>query len=347
MKIHLPQALNELGNRQNNEDTIFPPMGSAVPEDRLFLVCDGVGGQEKGEIASALICKYFHQYLTAHENKVKSVELLPQALQHVEEKMRTYIQDHPISSGMASTLTCVFVQQNQAIIGWVGDSRIYHIRDGRILFQSKDHSQVQWLLDNGEITAEQARRHPQKNVILRAVNGKEPTQMDQHVLDELRTGDFLLLCTDGILETLGTSEIQNWFKTAHSPEQVKQEIFKNAQGRTRDNFSMYLLKVKGATIVSETTAPIKSATLDPAKTNKNQSYEKPPEAPSPPHLSTEKGEKRNLSWILPLAFLLVIIVLILSYVWPKNETSPSLDRTETQKTTEDVEDTLQVERPEK
>ncbi|XLS29600.1 PP2C family protein-serine/threonine phosphatase [Flavobacteriaceae bacterium M23B6Z8] len=237
------QVLYETGGRDQNEDAIYPadPNGG----DRFFIVCDGVGGQRKGEVASALVCKYFAEYLITSKN-FDDTAMLTDGLRYVEEKLLEEIRQQPEYSGMASTLTILlFAPTNQkAMLGWVGDSRIYQVRDGQILFQTKDHSEVQSLVDMGEITKEEALHHPKKNIITRAVNGRREARIDQHTIDDIEENDFFMLCTDGILENLNEAKIQEWFLKTEDAEVIKEKIYNNAVGRTKDNFSMILIKVE-------------------------------------------------------------------------------------------------------
>lgn len=244
MKIFKPVTLNELGERKNNEDTIYPNFPEK--DSTVFLVCDGVGGQAKGEIASQLICKHFPVFIYKNKNNFIDKEKLEEGLRYVEKKLIDYVEENPNAVNMASTLTvmCLLKNQNKVVFGWVGDSRIYHIRDGRVQYKTKDHSEVQNLLDMGEITEEEAKIHPRKNVITRAVNGKVPARIDYHVITDILANDFFLLCSDGVLENLDEKKIKQWFKINEDLEAIKAHILENANGRTKDNYSMQLIKIK-------------------------------------------------------------------------------------------------------
>lgn len=244
MKIHLPVYCNEIGLRESNEDAIYP--GTPTEDSRLFMVCDGVGGQAKGEVASSLACQGFSKYLS--ENPVEYIEdetYLPLALQSVEQNLGTYLETHPEAKGMATTFTFLLISdaEEKALVGWVGDSRVYHIRDGDILFQTKDHSVVQGMVDMGEITEEEAQTHPKRNIITRAVNGVNSTRVDQHVITDIKKDDFFFLCTDGILEHLDEERISLWFKGKASVQEIKSEIMENAKDDTKDNYSMYIIRM--------------------------------------------------------------------------------------------------------
>ncbi len=244
VQLWKPEVLHEIGGRSNNEDAIYPK--NPTEDESVFLVCDGVGGQKKGEVASNLICQYFPEYFNVNPKQEISSDYMERGLRYVEYCLQEYVYENPDCAGMASTLTILqfHKETNQVVLGWVGDSRIYHIRDGAIKYQTKDHSEVQSLLDMGEITEEEAENHPRKNVITRAVTGRRETRIDQKVIQDIQPNDFFLLCTDGILENFGKKEIQAWFKENNSPEAIKELIYENASGKTKDNFSMCLIKVK-------------------------------------------------------------------------------------------------------
>ncbi|HSI70845.1 MAG TPA: protein phosphatase 2C domain-containing protein, partial [Gillisia sp.] len=189
---------------------------------------------------------YFAEYI--HQNKLNAdpKKFFGSALVYAEEKMEDHIKEHPECSKMATTLTLLFFPPDFSIahLIWVGDSRIYHIRDRRVLFQTKDHSEVQSMVDMGEISQEEARTHPRKNIIARAISGSShPTRIDYKQIEDIHSNDFFLLCTDGLLETLDKNKIEKWFKKEFSPEQIKKEILENAMGNTRDNYTMYLIKI--------------------------------------------------------------------------------------------------------
>lgn len=242
-----PVYLNEQGKRSNNEDSIYPQKGQASEKDDLFMVCDGVGGAQKGEVASKMVCIQFPIFFRQHQRGSISNKLLSRCLEHVEDKMTEYVSSHPECQGMATTLTFIYFNpiNNRVAIAWSGDSRVYHIRKGEILYRTSDHSLVNELVRRGEITAEEARQHPQRNIILRAVSGSDsPTAVDTAFIDDVQEGDYFILCSDGILESIDDRGLPSLF----SHEQIELQAAANTikelcDNASRDNFSMYLLQV--------------------------------------------------------------------------------------------------------
>jgi len=235
--------LNEQGNRKNIEDAIFPTPGSANLVDKLFIVCDGVGGHSKGEEASRIACDSISKYILNLPTGHVTNSDIQASVESAIASMHEYTIEYPEAEQMGTTLTFTYIQDNGVWVAWCGDSRIYHIRNGKILWESKDHSLVQQLIDAGDITEEEALHHPQKNIILRSLSPKNlHTKLDIYFLKKILPGDYLLLCTDGILENIDKSAIYNILKT-NELEQNKQKLFLNyCKGKTSDNFSMYLLQ---------------------------------------------------------------------------------------------------------
>lgn len=243
--IFTPSALNEIGGRGNNEDSIFPAKGKAIESDRLFLVCDGVGGANKGEVASYMLCKHIPSYFNANNN-VASIDkvFIQNAIKYAENKMTKHLDANMESKNMASTLTLLYINNDNINIAWAGDSRVYHIRDGAILYKTKDHSLVNFLIDQGEITEHEAINHPKKNQILRAVKGSdEPVKIDIKNITNIKENDFFFLCTDGVLENFTDEKLAGLFNESITANEVIHKINKLCFNNTRDNYSCYVVKI--------------------------------------------------------------------------------------------------------
>jgi len=244
--IETPEALHEIGGRDNNEDSIYPSKGSASNNDSLFLVCDGVGGAEKGEIASQTVCSSIPTYF--QENPTESVNdlYIDNAVQFAQNQIDHYIEQNPGSKGMGTTMTLLSLNDDGATASWCGDSRIYHIRVGKIKFVSTDHSLVNELIKAGVISEEEAKDHPQKNVITRALQGisMKKVKAETIILTDIKPGDYFFLCSDGILEKITDTLLLN-ILNENMPDRDKIEKIKGiCDGQTRDNFSAYLIHIK-------------------------------------------------------------------------------------------------------
>lgn len=177
--------------RQRNEDTYY-----ANTELGLWLVADGMGGHDYGEVASAV----------ARETIVREVragKTLPDAIRTADEEIITLSRACRQPTPMGTTVASARISGPHFLVAWVGDSRAYLWRAGVLKQLSQDHSMVQNLIDRGTLTPEQARRHPQRNVITQALGITEPHELNIETADgRLEPGDQLLLCSDGLTEEL-------------------------------------------------------------------------------------------------------------------------------------------------
>ena len=197
-------ANSHKGNvRQTNEDAIYIP-----DDDRGFfaVVADGLGGHCAGEVASGIVIESVCEVLGAVKPQETSAQVINKALCHANSRVWQSAKNDPSKRGMGSTATIAAFVKGQALIGNVGDSRAYHFCDGHMTQVTKDHSYVQILVDRGYITKEDALRHPQKNVITRAIGTETDIEVDIFTV-ALHTGDAVLLCSDGLNNTVPDEEI--------------------------------------------------------------------------------------------------------------------------------------------
>lgn len=245
--IYRPSGISERGHRMNNEDSVYPLPERVSASQRLFMVCDGVGGNEKGEVASALACESIHIYFDTFlkPGEEPDAEFIRKAVQYTEACFDTYIKEHPEAKGMATTLTLAYITSFGIIMAHIGDSRIYYMREGEILHQTEDHSLVNSLVKLGRITPEEARTHPSRNVIMRAIQGtKEPAEPEVIVWNDVQAGDHLFLCTDGVLEAMDNERISEIFRCNYNLETIKGLIMEACQMRSRDNYSFYIVRIR-------------------------------------------------------------------------------------------------------
>lgn len=236
-------CLNELGKRTNNEDAVSPAKGAASLSDTLFIVCDGVGGENKGEVASEIVCLSIRDYLK--KQKVVSGDeraAIREAIKHANKKLAAYVATDESAKRMSTTLALVSLGEQSVLAAWCGDTRIHHIRNGKILWRSKDHSLVSELVSQGELTEEEARSHPKRNVITRSLNALSfNSVVDFHEINNFESGDYLLLCSDGFLEKINDKIIYEILLNGDGQDKAK-SFLSFCDGMTRDNFSMYLVR---------------------------------------------------------------------------------------------------------
>ena len=259
MKITLsvPLGIHEQGKRKNNEDTIFPLLGRAKSTNNVFIVCDGMGGAASGDKASQLAVEGFSSYFEKEPPPPMSDEAyINKALSCAQNKFDAHLEKHFYDRGMGTTLTLVHFHAEGVTIAHIGDSRVYHIREDKILFKTDDHSMVSEMVRGKVFTPEEAIGHPHRNVITRAIQGtkksKKSTKPDVKITNDIQKGDYFFLCTDGILEGIGDEKVidekndqalVDILKTSDSNDQKIQTIKELCKKKSRDNFSAYLIQI--------------------------------------------------------------------------------------------------------
>ena len=234
------------GKRDYNEDSVFPNID--IPSDlkNLFLVCDGVGGQEHGEIASDLCCTQLNQFFTQNKIENSDQNTIDQAVKFVEKKFDDYKTQHAEVGDMASTITLLHLHSKGATVAHMGDSRVYLFRDGEILFKTKDHSVVQDLFDAGVIETEaEMATHQHRNRINRAMRGtsEKSYKADTSILTDLQENDIFLLCTDGVLESFSNAQLAEVFKNYIDVNSSKEVIMNECAKNSSDNYSAFIVKL--------------------------------------------------------------------------------------------------------
>lgn len=202
-------AKTDKGNvRENNQDAYA--CGEFSNEVVWSVVCDGMGGEAGGNIASALAVKVVSDRINAsyRDNMRDSsvINMLDSALSAANVEVYDFAEAHPDLKGMGTTVVCAIVRDGQAFIAHAGDSRAYIVNNGNIRQITTDHSLVQDLLSKGKITEQEAENHPNKNLITRAVGVDKYIDIDFEHID-LEDDDIILLCTDGLSNYVSNDEI--------------------------------------------------------------------------------------------------------------------------------------------
>lgn len=219
--------------REVNQDSLF-----VDPDLGLFIVADGMGGHNAGEVASAIAVREIPRLVgKGFEIHGGVFDIVEQALYEANNVIWMSSEQVPAWRGMGTTVVVLLLVANHAWVGHVGDSRAYLIRSNQILQLTEDHSLVaQWVAAN-RITPEEARFHPMRNIVSMALGtrGSIRPAIAHHLVQE---GDYILLCSDGLTEMLSDSEILEIVDTAHSPEHACQELIDHANAKGgRDNIT--------------------------------------------------------------------------------------------------------------
>lgn len=221
--------------RELNEDTVLVREGA----HGLYILADGMGGHKAGEVASALAAQTLAERL---ENQLPQPGTLMQAMLSANAAVYEKQRGDDNLSGMGTTLTVLWEEDTHVLVGHVGDSRAYLFRDGRLHQMTDDHSMVGEMVRSGAITAQEARVHPYRSVITRAIGTDEAVTPD--VFRTLKSpGDIWLLCSDGLNDMVEDEEIARVLAGCPLQEAAQALIDLALQGGGRDNVSVILLEV--------------------------------------------------------------------------------------------------------
>lgn len=245
--VHITKqaCISEQGKRANNEDTAL------FSEGKVFVVCDGVGGNEKGEVASHIVAEAFLE--CGIESAMPD---LNNVLKLAETRLDEHLAQNPETVGMATTLTFSMPTPQGILVAWCGDSRVYQFREGRIIFQTRDHSWVNEAVENGIITAEEAVNHPKSNVITRAIQGShKPTELDIMLLKNVQKGDFFLHCSDGVLEAWTDTDLEALFNSNGDVDELASVLKQQCEIDSRDNFTAIIYAIESSEIQPELMIP--------------------------------------------------------------------------------------------
>ena len=242
--------INEIGKRQTNQDTVGEAFNDPLA---IFVVADGAGGHEGGEVASRVVVDAI---LTCFRQKPA---FGPEALLSYAECASADVAKRKLTepryTDMSTTVASLLVDRarGQALWAHLGDSRVYMFRGSRLHAMSKDHSLTQQLIDAGYARAEHLRIHPQRNILFAAIGAEGDTEVALSAgATHLLPGDALLLCSDGLWEWVMEADMERTLALATSAEQWLAAMCRLADdniinsGKVRDNFSAYAILVHKA-----------------------------------------------------------------------------------------------------
>lgn len=231
--------------REENQDAFY----LALPSENLALgvVCDGMGGARGGNVASRMAVECFSEQMLSslrpglEEGTLK--EMLTRAAEIANGALYMRSQEDPALSGMGTTLVAAVAESSRALILNVGDSRAYRLSPGAVTRLTNDHSVVEDMVQRGKITREQARVHPQKHLITRAL-GAEETVLCDVFSTQVNPGDFLLLCSDGLVNTVSDQELLYEALHGEIPENCCERLLQIALSRgAPDNVTVLLFQI--------------------------------------------------------------------------------------------------------
>jgi serine/threonine protein phosphatase PrpC len=229
--------------RKVNEDNFLD-----APEAGLWCIADGMGGHQKGDVASRMVVDHLDN-LGTQAVLPPSPQQVKNSLLRINDSLLELATSLPESAVIGSTVVVLLFDQQDAHCIWAGDSRIYRLRQDTFTRLTTDHSQVQEMVDSGILTPEQAATHPSGNVITRAIGASDDLELDQ-VSVQLQRGDVFLLCSDGLNEVINDVEIADFLRT--SPlKNVCEGLIQTALNRkVRDNVTVVTVCYQGTPQVS-------------------------------------------------------------------------------------------------
>ena len=195
-----------VGDRQGNEDRVGYAYGKDV---LLMVIADGMGGHQQGEVAAEIAVQEITRRfkLEARNRLRRPFEFLVSSIQAAHRAIVAHADSHNLLECPRTTCVACVVQNGYAYWAHAGDSRLYVLRGGRVVAQTQDHSKVQQMIDAGQITVEQAARHPDRNKIFSCLGGVVPPHIDMSREIRLEVGDTILLSTDGFWAQIPTNSL--------------------------------------------------------------------------------------------------------------------------------------------
>ncbi|MFK7906761.1 MAG: hypothetical protein AB8B69_16635, partial [Chitinophagales bacterium] len=310
--INIPQFFNIDGKSGKNFNYLYPLSKGGNTDSRLFILSDGASGGNKGD-ASTLVTKSFEEYFTKKrppKNNTVGQLYMNDALRYVEGKVRNYVQTNPKERGIRSTVALLYFNDNDTVtIAWVGNSRIYHVRDNQILSKTQDHTV-------------NAHRNGEKIVVPRAISGIEPAYLSLSIAKDIRPGDYLMMCSEGVVETLDDRNIRYLLSQGDGSEGKNQAIANKIKdlcaAHSYKGCGMLLLQIDRTAEGSIADMPVKSTAATagnnidtgPILRKKGSSFKKP----------TISKNSRNAI----LAALLILTVVALAFMYKFQQSKPEV-----------------------
>ena len=260
VKAGIPLCLNETGKRARQEDTIMPTEDGIAENGHLFVLCDGMGGHQHGDMASRIVADSIYSSLNQDNNKINA-DIVSNVIEKAYDALDSFsILDNTYMK-MGTTMVCLDIFNDGYIAAHIGDSRIYHIRPNLydedtptdcILYQSFDHSLVNMLIKMGEITEEEALHHPERHILLKAMQpGLGENRFRPYIREskDIMPGDYYFLCSDGVSDYIDNATIARIIssKNADDTEKIRM-IERLCHEKSNDNYSCWLIPIVAESI---------------------------------------------------------------------------------------------------
>lgn len=247
--IDTPIGFSDLGERGLQEDAVRPLIDNLSSQDCLFVLCDGMGGHHRGEIASDTVANSIQ-----HHYKENDIDASEESLRLLIEEAWGDLDDHyddtVVDRQMGTTLACLLLSGFGYMAAHIGDSRIYHIRPAEItsiVYRSADHSQVGDLIAAGELSAIEALSYRNKNILNRAIMPRARYDIDIFCGSDIQAGDYFMLCSDGVTEYLTDEMLRFIFAPYRTAGEIMNLIHQHCQQLAKDNNTCIIIPVISVT----------------------------------------------------------------------------------------------------
>ena len=304
------KTYTHVGKRVNQEDALNHT-------DTAFVVCDGVGGHTKGEVASNFVATRVLEIIDVAT--LESTEAIQEALKSIQQELNQTLIKNPEAEGMGTTFCGLFKTPKAIHISHIGDSRVYYIKPKQQQFwHTWDHSLVSYLVQTGEITREDARFHPQNNRISRAISAKENNKIakaDIETITQIEKGDLFFLCSDGVNEAWSDLDLVTLLMSKLSIEKKIATIKEQCALQSKDNNTAILLEIEDKDVINAKPNTIKMLSLQDLITDnetyiKNKSNKEKNVDNQEIEILIEEENKSSKKSILKYLFPIVIIVVL-------------------------------------
>ena len=236
----------ETGRRLSNQDYFYVPGEGAKP---VFIVADGMGGHRAGNVASLLAVEAISEYIESSASGERIQRLMQQSISAANKKIFETGADDECCMGMGTTVVMTYAFPEKFFYAHVGDSRLYYFNGAKLVKLTKDHSFVEELVDSGMISPAQAVRHPQRNILTRAVGTSKYVKADTAVRS-WKQGDILLLCSDGLYGSISRSAMEKLLLENADLNTACEKLVQLAyENGSKDNITAMLIKNDGGAAV--------------------------------------------------------------------------------------------------
>jgi serine/threonine protein phosphatase PrpC len=244
-------AVSDIGLRRKRNDDAYTIYDTAATitvhngRGLLFAVADGLGGHACGHLASQMACRELKAFFDDSFSGCLAGQIarrLAELVERIDLRIKEQAVAEPACEDMATTLSALAITENWTVIGHVGDSRIYRLRKDRLEQLTSDHTFVQEMIDEGELTPESAASHPLRNMLTRALGTQEPLEKVDTAIVDAAPGDHFLLCSDGLHSMMSSETITAILKSQTDPKKSAEKLLQRALEKGgRDNVTIIVI----------------------------------------------------------------------------------------------------------